>query len=382
MLSQIYGELIKSLLSYRRHKIFSLIAFLPPLLLSFLFISAFTLTGNVEDSSIVKVAIVNEDGIIQEGSWKEKLIDSINLPEGTIPYFHASVVEEEEAISLFNERKAYMIVYIPEGFEDNILANNSVILTVRINNIHEDISKNLRLGLEGRLYQFALNYQLDVGLSSGIIAEPVLEYENVLARSNYMMVGILVMTAIFVSAFYGAVLGVEEKDNDTFTEILIVPHGELYSRIGKIFATLLISLFTITLFIILSFFLYNITFPNIISIIVTYLTLLCLTIAFSVLGVLYGMKIGDFRAVPAPTIIISVVLWLIGGAINPLEFSAGSEFFKLLPGAAAIRILTATMFQRGSQHLNESWLILLFWVAIPILLLLFQLIKAYNVSKE
>jgi hypothetical protein len=93
-----------------------------------------------------------------------------------------------------------------------------------------------------------------------------------------------------------------------------------------------------------------------------------LTGTFSLPGVLYGMKVGDFRLVPAPMIVLSITLWLVSGALNPLEFSAGSAFFKYLPTASGIRIMSYALFNRGEQFVRESFLILAAWVAVVLLL--------------
>ena len=63
MFIQVYAELVKSIRYIYRHKVLFVMAFLPPLALSIIFIQAFTLTG--EGWPIV---IVNSD-TENEGNW-------------------------------------------------------------------------------------------------------------------------------------------------------------------------------------------------------------------------------------------------------------------------------------------------------------------------
>lgn len=357
MLTQVYGELVKSLHSFSRHKVFALVVFIPPLFLSFLFINAFTYSGDQG----FPVVVVNEG---QSEKWSNTFVNVLSSREGTVPYFDAVVTTEKEAEELFNSRETFMIVYIPEEFSYTVENNLPVHIKAKINTIHEDVSKNLRLGLESRIYQFITKYQLDSDVRPGFLVEPETDYETELLRSRYMITGVLVMAAVFVSLFYGAVLGVEEKNNKTITEIIMSPYGEVYARIGKVVATILISWCIMVIFAFLCTVLYGSFLSFNTDSVVAFGALVCLTAIFSIFGVLYGFKVGDFRAVPAPTIIVSFSLWLISGSINPLGFSASSDIFAITPTAAVVRILTAAFFHRGVEHWCTSWAVLGSWVVI------------------
>jgi len=115
---------------------------------------------------------------------------------------------------------------------------------------------------------------------------------------------------------------------------------------------------------------FGVRFPDAGSVVCLLLLFLSLTSMFSLPGVLYGMKAGDFRLIPAPMIILSITLWLVSGALNPLEFSAGYAFFKYLPTASGIRLMSYALFDRGGQFVNESVLILIAWLAGALLLFL------------
>ncbi|NVM23530.1 MAG: hypothetical protein HWN68_17325 [Desulfobacterales bacterium] len=106
---------------------------------------------------------------------------------------------------------------------------------------------------------------------------------------------------------------------------------------------------------------YGLRFPDIASVFHLLFVFVTLSYIFSFLGVTYGWVVGDFRFIPAPTIIVTFTLWFISGAINPLEFSAGSAIFKFLPSSGAIRILSSSFFQSGRELLGFSYQVLLTW---------------------
>ncbi|NHJ02946.1 MAG: ABC transporter permease [Candidatus Heimdallarchaeota archaeon] len=377
MISEIFGECIKTLRSWKRNPILIFIGFISPLLFTTIFIQSFTIS---EDLSW-EVVVVNQDEPIISGSWTEKLIISLESREGTIPYFSVIIYDLDAAEMMLQNRETFVIVIIPDGFTYNISNNEPIVIQVKINNIHEDLSKNLRLGLEARIYQFIQNNQLSTGDRPGYMIHSTLLYTEELARSNYMVSGLLVFITIFVSMLYGGILGSEEKDKNTWKEILMVNNGSSFSILGKLLATLMITSIYVLIILIISMIFYNFSFPNFESIIVFGTISLGLTVLFGLLGVLYGFKVGDFRLIPAPTIIFTFLMWFISGALNPLEFMANSEIFKFSPTASATRIFTATFFGRGTQYLIEAYGIFFFWMILIVLPFCIWVVKIWKDSK-
>ncbi|MFW9852845.1 MAG: ABC transporter permease [Candidatus Thorarchaeota archaeon] len=361
---KIYGEIIKSLKSWTRNKVLVDMVLAPPIILTFIFVQFFTIT----EGSYFEILMVDEDTMNPTEQWTERFLEALESQEGPVPYFSVLNISKEKADKLFNRRKTFVILTIKEGFEQNLSLNNQVTIQVKYNNIHEDLSKNIRLGIEARLYYFNEIYQLETGSRPGINIDYNLTNEIELARPDYMMSGILVFVILYFTLITGGTLGSEEKEQGNFKEIKMSKNGLVAAKFGKIIATMLIALLMMLLLILLNRLFYGPYFPNFTSFLIFLGIFLSLAFIFSSIGVFYGMKVGDFRAIPAPSIIISITLWVLGGAINPLEFSAGSEIFKFLPTAASVRILTAKVFDRGTQYLKESWLILICWLLGAILL--------------
>lgn len=363
---RIYGEFIKSIKAFSRNKMLLALTITPPIILTFFFIQLFTISGG---GGAFDLVMVNNDNFSGEPYWTNTFVDALEAREGPMPYFSVTTVTQDEAEDLFTRRKAFALLAIPDGFENNLTEGFAVSLEVKYNNIHEDLSKNIRLGIETRIYYFNEIYRNITSDRPGISYEFNLVHEVELIRAKYMMSGIYVFITLYLTLSIGATLGSDEKEKKNITEIRMASNGILYSKLGKILATIAISTVLMTVLILMNWLFYGPYFTNVLSFMIFLEVYLLLAIIFSTIGVFYGMQVGDFRFIPAPTIIISITLWVLAGAINPLEFSAGSEVFKYLPTAAGIRLLTATVFGRGTEYVVESWLILIIWAAVFVTIL-------------
>lgn len=366
MMTKVGAEIKKMLIYWRAHKAIALVSIFPPLLLCLLFVGTFQTTGDAN------VVVVNQD---TENLWTNSFIETLGSREGTIPYFILTVADEDQATEMFEMHKTFAILYIPSGFGESIESGEPIPLTVKYTAIHEDISKNVRLGLEARIYDFVKQYALDTGERPGISVVENLE-QSPLARSDYMMGGIVIWTMTYLGFLIGGAIGASEKEEGTGTYIQMVPNGELISVLGKWISAIILAGIMLGLLIVAYVFFFGLkisTMPEVISVLFLFLSI---TTLFSFPGVLYGQKVGDFRLIPAPMIIVSITLWIVSGALNPLEFSAGYSIFKYLPTAAGIRLISFSLFNRGEQFVSESLVVLIAWVAFVLLVAMFWFYKS------
>lgn len=324
--------------------------------MDWLFVGAFQTTG------IANLVIVNNDTGLPANSWTDKFLEVMEARTGTSPYFNLIFTDEKNAEHMFDMHETFAVLSIPKGFNESIENKNPMSVTTKFTATHEDISKNVRLGIEARIYDFVKKYNLDNNMRPGVIVD-----ENLLSaplpRPSYMMVGILIWTMAFLGLLVGGALGASEKEGGTHTYIKMASSGETASLIGKWTATIIISAIMLTVLTICYVLFFGLKISSISNIFYLIIMFILITTMFSLPGVLYGMKAGDFRLVPAPMIILSITLWLVSGALNPLEFSAGSAFFKYLPTSSGIRIMSYSLFERGGQFVNESFIILFSWTA-------------------
>lgn len=361
--TKIGAEVIKSLTLWRRNRIIALMGFLPILLYTIFFIEAFSFRGDEG----FELLVVNHSGSIAHGSATGKFIDALNSREGTIPYFAVRVTDEETALKEFDRGKTAMILYIPPEFDKRLDQGRAVEIPVKINTIHEDLSKNLRLGIEARIYQFSLDQGLAQRQRPGITIEPI-NTKQVLVRSKYMIMGMLVLSIMFISLFAGGVLASGERDSGTVNEVILAPKGRFAAKTGKTIAAMIICLITLIMYLLLFYIFYGLWFPDTASVVHLLIVFIALSYIFSYLGVTYGWAVGDFRFIPAPTIIVTMTLWFVSGAINPLEFSAGSAIFKFLPSSGAIRILSASFFKSGRELLGFAYQVLIAWFSLVLIM--------------
>ncbi len=373
MRPKIFAEIKKSFKYWKKNKMIALVSIFPPLLISLLFVGAFRTTG------IVNIAVVNKDAV-SSSLWTEKFLDVMELKTGTIPHFNVILTDEEASGKMFEMHQTFAVLYIQEGFGKSIENGKPIPITVKFTSVHEDISKNVRLGIEARIYDFAKLYGLDSNERPGIIIDKKLENSSLL-RSDYMMAGILIWTMVFFGLLIGGALGANEKEGGTDIYIEMAPNGRIISMIGKWVATIAISGLMMVILGACYVIFFGMKIPNLQSISLILLVFLMLSIVFSFPGVLYGMKVGDFRLVPAPMIILSITLWLVSGALNPLEFSAGYSFFKYLPTASGIRIISYSMFDRGGQFITESFIVLVLWIFLVFVIFLLVILVNHRKCK-
>jgi ABC-type multidrug transport system permease subunit len=351
MIIKICAEIKKMFLYWKTHKTMALASIFPPLLLCLLFVGAFQTTGQAN------LVIVNQD---KNNSITEKFIEVLGSNTGTIPHFNLMFAEKDSADKMLEMHDTFAVLYIPSGFGESIEKGESASMTVKFTAIHEDISKNVRLGIEARIYDFVKLYDLDTGKRPGIVIDEHLE-KSPLARSDYMMGGIVIWTMAFLGLLIGGAIGASEKEEKTKTYIQMAADGERISLLGKWISTIIISGIMLVILVIGYVFLFGLKISSVSNVFCILLLFLIITTMFSFPGVLYGNKVGDFRLVPAPMIVLSITLWIVSGALNPLEFSAGYSIFKYFPTSAAIRLISFSLFDRGSQFVNESLVILVAW---------------------
>jgi hypothetical protein len=357
MIIKICAEIRKMFLYWKTHKAMAIASVFPPLLLCLLFVGAFQTTG---DANLV---VVNQD---TDNSVSEKFIEVLGSKTGTIPYFNLIFAKEDSAADMLEMHDTFAILYIPSGFGESIEKGDPISMTVKFTAIHEDISKNVRLGIEARIYDFVKSYDLDTDKRPGIVIDENLEQSS-LARSDYMMGGIVIWTMTFFGLLIGGAIGASEKEERTETYIQMATDGQRISLLGKWISAIIISGIMLIILVVGYVFLFGLKISSISNIFCLLLLFLAITPMFSFPGVLYGNKVGDFRLVPAPMIVLSITLWIVSGALNPLEFSAGCSIFQYLPTAAAIRLLSFSLFNRGGQFVSKSLIILIAWIVFILL---------------
>jgi len=358
MMMKLFAEVRKMFRYLRARKALALVSVFPPLLLCLLFVGAFQTTGDAD------LVVVNEDA---GSAVTEEFLEVLASDEGTIPHFILTFADAEEAEHMFQMHETFGVLTIPAGFGESAAQGDPLDLQVHFTAVHEDISKNVRLGIEARIYDFIKRYELDTGDRPGVIVSESLQ-QPALARSDYMMGGIAVWTMMFFGLLVGGSLGASEKQEGTDVYVRMAPDGRIISVLGKWMATVALSFLMMTVMTLLYVFVFGLAISTGTQVLWYALLAVMIITIFSFPGVLYGARAGDFRLIPGPMIILSITLWILSGALNPLEFSAGSAVFQYLPTAAGIRLVSFWLFSRGGEFVTEAAWVLAGWLVLTLAL--------------
>jgi ABC-2 type transport system permease protein len=363
LLSQIYGEFVKKFTLWRRRPIWAVLGLFAPLGISTFIIASFATMAQLP---VWQIGLVDEDNTVQSQALKEAILSR----EGTLPYYQAVTEDREEARSLFYTGRLYMVVTIPEGFGDGLSAGEPVAIDALISNAHVDQTKNLRLGLDARLYVFYEQYMLPASNRPGIVYSYSLTYPTEIPRAGYMGTGALMLTVILTAMMYSALFAALEHQEKTAMEVEMSPRGSFAGMTGTILAAMVESFIILAIIYIINALLWHLNVPPASAWPHTVLSVVLLTAIFTVIGYGLGQKAGDVRLVIGPTMIIVITLWTMSGGVNPVEAMAGTKFLSFLPTTAALRILAKELVGLENISTGTNLIILCAWTLAVIIIAL------------
>jgi hypothetical protein len=363
LLSQIYGEFVKKFTLWRRRPIWAVIGLFAPLGISTFIIASF---ATMAELPVWQIGLADEDNTVQSQALKEVILSR----EGTVPYYQATTEDGAEAISLFDEGKLYMVVTIPEGFGDRLSAGEPVSIDALISNAHADQTKNLRLGLDARLYLFYEQYMLPASGRPGIVYSYSLTYPTEIPRAGYMATGALMLTIILTAMMYAALFAALEHQEKTAMEVEIPPGGSFAGMVGTVLAVMAETFIILAIIAIINGLLWHLKIPPVSAWPQVLLATALLAMIFAIIGYGLGQRSRDVRLVLGPTMIIVLTLWLMSGGVSPVEAMAGMEFLSILPTTATLRILAREMVGLGNISVGTNLLIIGAWSVVIILIAL------------
>jgi ABC-type multidrug transport system permease subunit len=354
LLSQIYAEFVKKFTLWRRRPVWVAVGLFAPLGLSIFIIASF---ATMAELPVWQIGLVDEDNTVQSQALKEVILSR----EGTMPYYQAATKSWEEAKSLFDEGKLYMVVKIPQGFGDRLSAGESVAIDALIINAHVDQTKNLCLGLDARLYLFYEQYMLPESDRPGVVYSYSLTYPTEIPRAGYMATGALVLTIILTAMMYAGLFAALEHQEKTAIEVETPPRGSFASMVGTVLAAMVESFIILAIIAIINGLLWHLTVPPVSAWPQLLLAVALLAMIFAIIGYGLGQRARDVRLVLGPTMIIVLTLWIMSGGVNPVEAMAGTEFLSILPTTATLRILARELVGLGNISVGKNLLIIGAW---------------------
>ena len=360
-LNQVYAEFIKKLTLWIRRPIWAVIGIFGPLGISTLLIACF---ATLSELPVWTIGLIDEDNTAES----RLLAQSITAREGTIPYYIVTTSDPAEARYRYSRGELYMVVTIPKGFGISLDSGQPMAIKADISNAHADQTKNLRLGLDARLYLFYSKNMLPGSNKPGLTYTYSTLYPVEIPRSQYMSAGALMLTIILASMIYAALFAALEHEEKTALELRMSPHGSTAGMIGTIAATVVEVIAVLAVVAAVNIPLWNLKTPSLSDLPGTITAVLLQIIIFAVIGYGLGNKAKDVRLVIGPTMLTILALWLLAGGVAPVEAMAGSEIFSLLPTTATLRILAKAFTGLQNISMPGNLMIVAAWAVLIILL--------------
>lgn len=333
------ASFVKELRVWRRNPQKLVLVILLPLMF---FVGFSMLMGGVYFGTGVETAVVmNEQspGVYTEGLL-EILAEDDNIP----PRLDPIMMDSETAERLFHNGEILLVITIPDGFEDAVATNTSVSIHVQVANIHEDLTKNLRMPVIRKLDIFYQNYLLN---------DSLVDYEIVNLRSftpprlAYMAWTIAVYSVMFGGIFAAGSAMTQEFEQETRDELILSNQSPNAIYMGKMFSGVVVSFTAIPFLFLLSYILFGV-WPN--GDVLTFLLLTFLLGLFSSgIGIIAGAVFRNSVFVVPVAALGAIFYWIVGGGIAPLglvgeTFEAFNEY---LPVSNVYRSLIR-MFVEGT----------------------------------
>jgi len=333
------ASFIKELRVWKRNPQKLVLVILLPLMF---FVGFSMLMGGVYFGSGVETAVVlNEQN---PGVYTDGLIEILGEYDPIPPRLDPIMMDSETAGRLFQNGEILLVITIPDGFEDALENNESVSIHVQVANIHEDLTKNLRMPVIRKLDIFYQTYLLTDSLVD-------FEVENLRPftppRLAYMAWTISIYSVMFGAIFAAGSAMSQEFEQETMDELILSNQSPNAIYLGKMFSGVIISFIALPFLFLLSYLLFGV-WPN--GDLLTFLSLTFLLALFSSgIGIIAGAIFRNSVFVVPVAALGAIFYWIVGGGIAPLEL-VGASFDisnEYLPVSNVYRSLIR-MFVEGS----------------------------------
>ncbi len=305
------------------------------ILLPIMFFVGFSmLMGGVYFGTGVETAVVmNEEN---PGVYTEGLLEIIGENDPVPPRLDPILMDAETADKLFQNGEILLVITIPDGFENAVTNNQSVSIQVQVANIHEDLTKNLRMPVIRKLDIFYQTYFLNDSL---VDFEMVELRPFTPPRLAYMAWTISVYSVMFGAIFAAGSAMTQEFEQETLDELTLSNQSPYAIYLGKMFSGVVISFAAVPFLFLLSYILFGV-WPN--GDILTFLSLTLLLALFSSgIGIVAGSIFRNSVFVVPVAALGGIFYWIVGGGIAPLGLFGATfgTFDEYLPVSNVYRSL-------------------------------------------
>jgi len=305
------------------------------------------LMGGVYYGAGVDTALVVEEQ--NPGLYTNGLIEILQQSDEIPPRLNPIPMDAETANALFQNGDILLVITIPDGFENALETNGTTSIHIQVANIHEDLTKNLRMPVIRKLDIFYQAYFLNESLVDFKV-ETLRPFSP--PRLGYMAWTIAIYSIMFSAIFAAGSAMSQEFEQKTMDELTLSNQSPQYIYIGKMLSGVAISFIAPLVLFALSYLMFGI-WP--LGDLLTFFVLASLLSLFcSGLGIIAGAIFRNSVFVVPVAALGGIFYWIVGGGIAPLELVGSSfgTFNEYLPVANVYRSLIR-MFIDG----RYEWLI-------------------------
>jgi ABC-type multidrug transport system permease subunit len=257
-------------------------------------------------------------------------------------------MDAQTADALFQNGDILLVITIPDGFENALVTNATTSIHIQVANIHEDLTKNLRMPVIRKLDIFYQTYLLNDSLVDFEI-ETMRPFSP--PRLAYMAWTITVYSIVFGAIFAAGSAMTQEFEQKTMDELTLSNQPPRYIYLGKMLSAVVISYIAPPLLFLLSYLIFGV-WPSGDFLVFLLLTFL-LALFCSGIGIILGALLRNSVFTVPIAALTGIFYWIVGGGIAPLEIigTPFGAFNEYLPISNVYRSLIR-MFIDG----NYEWL--------------------------
>lgn len=298
------------------------------ILLPLMFFLGFSmLMGGVYFGEGVTTALVIEEQ--NPGYYTNGFIEILGQYDEVPPRLNPITMDAATADTLFQNGEILLVITIPDGFEHALTNNLTTSIDIQVANIHEDLTKNLRMPVIRKVDLFYQKYLLNDSLVD-------FEMENLRTFTPprlAFMAWTISIYAVMVSAMYIAGSTVtQEFEQKTFDEITLAGRSPHAIYVGKMFSSVVVSFIAPPIILFLSYLLFGV-WPN--GDVFVYLALtIPLALFCAGIGIIAGSVFRNAVFIVPVAALVGIFYWITGGGIAPLElvgvgFGAFNEYLPI-----------------------------------------------------
>ena len=283
------------------------------MLLPLMFFMGFSmLMGGVYYGEGVTTALVVEEQ--NPGYYTEGFIEILEQYDDIPPRLDPLPMDAETADRMFQNGEILLVITIPNGFEDALANNLTTSINIQVANIHEDVTKNLRMPVIRKVDIFYQEYFLNDSLVD-------FEMENLRAftppRLAYMAWTISIYAIMFSAIFIAGSTVTQEFEQNTLDEITLAGRSPYSIYIGKMLSSVVISYLAPPFLFLGSYLLFGV-WPM--GDVFVFLALTLPLAVFSAgIGLIAGAVFRNSVFVVPVAALGALFYWMTGGGIAPLE---------------------------------------------------------------